>query len=115
MAVCSYDPASGRVTAGEAQSTGTGSGTSYPAQLLVTANGRYAYLANRGPNSLTRYAIEADGARLGLLDTVPVDGDFPRQIAFSPEGTLLFAANQKSGTVTVFHVDETSGALRRAA
>jgi 6-phosphogluconolactonase (cycloisomerase 2 family) len=114
VAVCSYDPASGRVTVGEAQSTGTGSGTSYPAQLLVTANGRYAYLANRGPNSLTRYAIEADGARLRLLDTVPVEGDFPRQIAFSPEGTLLFAANQKSGTVTVFHVDETSGALRRA-
>ncbi|WP_328417733.1 lactonase family protein [Streptomyces violaceus] len=114
VAVCSYDPASGRVTVGEAQSTGTGSGTNYPAQILVTANGRYAYLANRGANSLTRYAIEADGARLRLLDTVPVDGDFPRQIAFSPEGTLLFAANQKSGTVTVFHVDETNGALRRA-
>ncbi|MFF5981849.1 lactonase family protein [Streptomyces olindensis] len=114
VAVCSYDPASGRVRVGEAQSTGTGSGTSYPAQILVTPNGRYAYLANRGHNSLTRYAIEADGARLRLLDTVPVGGDFPRQIAFSPEGTLLFAANQKSSTVTVFHVDQGSGALRRA-
>ncbi|MFD5126671.1 lactonase family protein [Streptomyces olindensis] len=114
VAVCSYDPASGRVRVGEAQSTGTGSGTSYPAQILVTPNGRYAYLANRGHNSLTRYAIEADGARLRLLDTVPVDGDFPRQIALSPEGTLLFAANQKSSTVTVFHVDEASGTLRRA-
>ncbi|SMQ21133.1 6-phosphogluconolactonase, cycloisomerase 2 family [Streptomyces sp. Ag82_O1-12] len=114
VAVCSYDKASGRVTVGEAQSTGTGSGTSYPAQILVTADGRHAYLANRGHNSLTRYAVEADGARLRLLDTVPVGGDFPRQIAFSPEGTLLFAANQKSSTVTVFHVDEANGALRRA-
>jgi 6-phosphogluconolactonase (cycloisomerase 2 family) len=114
VAVCSYDKASGRVTVGEAQSTGTGPGTSYPAQILVTADGRHAYLANRGHNSLTRYAVEADGARLRLLDTVPVGGDFPRQIAFSPEGSLLFAANQKSSTVTVFHVDEASGALRRA-
>lgn len=114
VAVCSYDPASGRVEVGEAQSTGTGSGTSYPAQILVTADGRYAYLANRGHNSLTRYAVEADGARLRLLGTVPVGGDFPRQIAFSPEGTLLFAANQKSSTVTVFHVDEANGELRRA-
>ncbi|MCF0082407.1 lactonase family protein [Streptomyces lomondensis] len=114
VAVCSYDPASGRVRVGAAQSTGTGPGTSYPAQIVVTPNGRYAYLANRGDNSLTRYAVEADGARLRLLDTVPVDGDFPRQIALSPEGTLLFAANQKSGTVTVFHVDGASGALRRA-
>ncbi|WP_078956161.1 lactonase family protein [Streptomyces sp. NRRL B-1140] len=113
VAVCSYDTASGRLTVGEAQSTGTGPGTNYPAQILVTDNGRYAFLANRGHNSLTRYAVEADGARLRLLGTVPVGGDFPRQIAFSPEGTLLFAANQKSSTVTVFHVNEGSGELRR--
>ncbi|MFE0474183.1 lactonase family protein [Streptomyces sp. NPDC058947] len=114
VTVCTYDPASGRLRVGEAQSTGAGPGQNYPAQLLVTGDGRHAYLANRGHNSIARYAIEADGARLRLLDTVPVEGDFPRQIAFSPEGTLLFAANQKSSTVTVFHVDGDSGALRPA-
>ncbi|MFF1301302.1 lactonase family protein [Streptomyces sp. NPDC058307] len=114
VAVCAYDPGSGRLSVGAPQSTGTGSGTNYPAQFLVTANGSYAYLANRGHNSLTRYAVEAGGARLRLLDTVPVDGDFPRQIAFSPDGRLLFAANQRSGTVSVFRVDTASGALRLA-
>ncbi|CAL9656575.1 6-phosphogluconolactonase [Streptomyces sp. enrichment culture] len=114
VAVCAYDPGTGRLRIGEAQSTGTGAGTSYPAQVLVTGNGRYAYLANRGHDSITRYAVEADGARLRLLDTVPVGGDFPRQIAFSPDGALLFAANQRSGTVSVFHVDEDSGGLRSA-
>jgi 6-phosphogluconolactonase len=114
VAVCAYAPDTGRLTIGEEQSTGTGSGTSYPAQMVVTPNGSYAYLANRGHNSLARYAVEADGARLRLLDTVPVSGDFPRQIALSPDGTLLFAANQRSGTVSVFHVDEGSGELRLA-
>ncbi|MCF3129694.1 lactonase family protein [Streptomyces olivochromogenes] len=114
VAVCAYAPSTGRLTVGEPQSTGTGSGTSYPAQILVTANGSYAYLANRGHNSLTRYAVEADGARLRLLDTVPVAGDFPRQIAFSPDGRLLFAANQRSGTVSVFQVDAGTGELRLA-
>ncbi|MGC0398371.1 6-phosphogluconolactonase [Streptomyces sp. SAI-126] len=114
VAVCAYDRKTGRLSVGAAQSTGTGSGTNYPAQLLVTANGSYAYLANRGHNSLTRYAVEAGGARLRLLDTVPVDGDFPRQIAFSPDGKLLFAANQRSGTVSVFHVDTATGGLRSA-
>ncbi|MFI5554472.1 beta-propeller fold lactonase family protein [Streptomyces sp. NPDC051738] len=114
VAVCAYDPGTGRLTIGEEQSTGTGSGTSYPAQLVVTPNGRYAYLANRGHNSLARYAVEAEGARLRLLDTVPVSGDFPRQIALSPDGTVLFAANQRSSTVSVFLVDEDSGELRLA-
>ncbi|MEY9996592.1 6-phosphogluconolactonase [Streptomyces sp. V4I8] len=114
VAVCAYDSATGRLTIGEEQETGTGSGTSYPAQIVVTPNGRYAYLANRGHNSLARYAVEADGARLRLLDTVPVSGDFPRQIALSPNGTLLFAANQRSSTVSVFLVDDESGRLRLA-
>ncbi|WP_405877579.1 lactonase family protein [Streptomyces sp. NBC_01384] len=114
VVVCAYDPPSGRLTPGDPQSTGTGEGTNYPAQLLVTSDGSYAYLANRGHNSLTRYAVEADGARLRLLDTVPVGGDFPRHIAFSPDEGLLFAANQRSGTVSVFHVDEQSGELRLA-
>jgi 6-phosphogluconolactonase (cycloisomerase 2 family) len=114
VAVCAYDPGTGRLTVGEAQSTGTGPGTTYPAQILVTSNGAYAYLANRGHNSLTRYAVEAGGARLRLLDTVPVSGDFPRQIAFSPDGSLLFAANQKSSTVSVFRVNMRDGGLRLA-
>ncbi|NEA66364.1 lactonase family protein [Streptomyces sp. SID12488] len=114
VAVCAYSPATGRLDIGEAQSTGTGAGTSYPAQFVVTADGRYAYLANRGHNSLTRYAVEAAGARLRLLGTVPVAGDFPRHIALSPHGNLLFAANQRSSTVSVFHVDRASGELRLA-
>ncbi|MFD4140062.1 lactonase family protein [Streptomyces sp. NPDC058572] len=114
VVVCAYDPRTGALRPGAPQPTGTGPGTSYPAQLVVTGDGAYAYLANRGHNSLTRYAVEAGGARLRFLDTVPVGGDFPRHIALSPSGGLLFAANQRSGTVTVFHVDRRTGELRSA-
>ncbi len=112
VAVCAYDPGTGRLSVGEAQSTGAGPGTNHPAQLLVTADGAYAFLANRGHDSLARYAVQARGARLRLLGTVPVGGDFPRHIAFSPDGGLLFAANQRSGTVTVFRVGADQGELR---
>ncbi|MGW2958443.1 lactonase family protein [Streptomyces sp. NPDC001220] len=115
IAVCGYDPAAGRLSIGAPQPSGSRTGTTnYPAQILVTADGAYAYLANRGDNTLARYAVEAEGARLRLLDTVPVEGDFPRQIAFSPDGRLLFAADQRSGTVSVFTVDPRSGGLRLA-
>ncbi|MDT6983347.1 lactonase family protein [Streptomyces lusitanus] len=114
VAVCAYEPGSGRLTIGEPQPTGSGSGTNYPAQFAVTADGRYAFLANRGHNSVARYAVEEDGARLRLLGTVPVGGDFPRHLALSPDGGLLFTANQKSNDVSVFLVDADSGELRSA-
>ncbi|WP_405984406.1 lactonase family protein [Streptomyces sp. NBC_00872] len=115
VVVCAYDPGSGLLTPGEPQSTGTGGADGgFPAQLVVTGNGAFAYLANRGPNTLTRYAVGAGGATLRLLDTVPVGGDFPRQLALSPDGNLLFAANQRSNSVTVFHVDQDGGGLRPA-
>ncbi|MFI9173905.1 lactonase family protein [Streptomyces lincolnensis] len=114
ITVCAYDPATGRLTIGDPRPTGTGDVTSYPSQILVTADGSYAYFANRGHNSLTRYAVEAKGARVRLLDTVPVHGDWPRHTAFSPDGRLLFVANQNSGSVTVFQVDKASGELRLA-
>ncbi|MEV4927142.1 lactonase family protein [Streptomyces roseoverticillatus] len=115
VVVCAYDPSTGDLSPGPARHTGSGSGTggtrNYPAQILVGKSGRFAYLANRGHNSIARYAVEASGARLRLLNTVPVDGDFPRHIAFSPDERLLFAANQRSGSVTVFRADPGSGRL----
>ncbi|MGW5332817.1 lactonase family protein [Streptomyces bauhiniae] len=115
VAVCAYDPATGRLTVGEPQSSGaSGDATNYPAQFVVTPGGDFAFLANRGHDSVARYAVEQDGARLRLLDTVPVDGGFPRQLALAPDGRLLFTANQRSGTVSVFHVDTGTGALSQA-
>ncbi|WP_329018453.1 lactonase family protein [Streptomyces sp. NBC_01601] len=115
VAVCTYDPATGRLTVGEPQSSGASGGTTnYPAQFVVTPDSRFAFLANRGHDSVARYAVEEDGARLRLLDTLPVDGDFPRQLALAPDGRLLFTANQRSSTVSVFHVDTDTGALRPA-
>ncbi|MFC4507580.1 MULTISPECIES: lactonase family protein [Streptomyces] len=114
VTVCAYDAATGGLTIGTPQSTGAKADPNYPAQVAVTPDGAYAFLANRGDNTLARYAVEADGARLRLLGTVPVEGDFPRQIGLSPDGGLLFAANQRSGTVSVFRVDGASGELRLA-
>ncbi|MEI5101133.1 lactonase family protein [Streptomyces sp. PmtG] len=112
VVVCAYDPDSGCLTPGEPQPTGTPPGvTNYPAQPVVTPDGRFVFLANRGGNSLARYAVERDGARLDLLGTVPVSGDFPRHLAFSPSGRLLFASNQRSSTVSVFRLDDSTGEL----
>ncbi|MFH8562304.1 lactonase family protein [Streptomyces sp. NPDC017988] len=114
VVVCAYDPATGRLRPGEPQSTGSGGGTNHPAQIAVTREGRFAFLANRGHDSVARYAIEGGGARLRLLGTETVRGEFPRHLALSPSERLLFTANQKSDSVSVFHVAPRSGELRLA-
>ncbi|WP_381789731.1 lactonase family protein [Streptomyces niveus] len=115
IAVCAYDPGTGALTPGEPLPTGAGgAGGSFPSQPVITGNGAFVFLANRGHNSLSRFAVEDNGAGLRLLDTVPVRGDYPRQLALSPDGTLLFAANQRSNAVSVFHVDPDGGELAAA-
>ncbi|NJQ00172.1 lactonase family protein [Streptomyces zingiberis] len=109
IAVCGYDPDTGRLTPGTPQPTGTGDTTSYPAQPVVSGDGAYAYLTNRGHNSISHFAVERDGAELRLLGTVAVGGDWPRHLALSPDGAWMFASNQRSGTVTVFAVDPATG------
>ncbi len=114
IAVAAYAPATGRLTFGQTQPTspnGDAGVRNYPAEVLVSADGRFVYLSNRGHDTIAVFAVEQGGAALRLLATPPVGGKFPRHISFDPTGSLLFAANQNSGTVTSFRVDRASGAL----
>jgi 6-phosphogluconolactonase len=116
--VCGYDPSTGAVSPGQPQPTvptgSPSSGRNYPAEALVSADGAFAYVSNRGHDSVARFAVEDDGASLRLLDATATGGVYPRHIAFDPTGTLLFAANQNSGTITAFHVNQSTGALASA-
>ncbi|MEJ2852993.1 MULTISPECIES: lactonase family protein [unclassified Saccharothrix] len=84
----------------------------YPAEVLVSADGRFVYLSNRGHDSVAVFAVERDGAQLRLVEAVPVGGEYPRHLALDPAGRFLLAANQNSHAVTTFAVDRESGRLR---
>ncbi|WNV83815.1 lactonase family protein [Umezawaea sp. Da 62-37] len=84
----------------------------YPAEVVVSADGRFVYLSNRGHDSVALFAVEQGGARLRFVETVPTGGKYPRHIAFDPTGRFLFAANQNSNTATTFRVDLATGRLR---
>lgn len=115
VVVCGYDPATGTLTPGSPQPTvpaGSASAArNYPAEVVVSADGAYVYVSNRGHDSVARFAVDGGGAALRLLDAVPSGGAYPRHISLGASGTLLFAGNQNSDTVTSFHVDQATGAL----
>ncbi|WP_433887541.1 lactonase family protein [Streptomyces sp. CA-111067] len=115
VTVCGYDQATGMVTPGQSLPTVPAgdppSGRNYPAEVLVSADGGFAYVSNRGHDSVARFTVGGGGAELQLVDTVPAGGAYPRHIAMDPGGDWLFAANQNSGTVAAFARDQGTGEL----
>ena len=46
-----------------------------------------------------------------MLGHTPTQGNTPRHFSLSADGSLLLVANQGSGTVVAFQVNESNGAL----
>jgi 6-phosphogluconolactonase len=88
-----------------ATAAGTTTGLSYPSELAVGRDGRYVYLANRGPDTVAVFAWDGDAAT--LVGEVPTGGVWPRHIALF--GDHLYVANERSHSVTVLRVDPESG------
>lgn len=112
-----YDPDTGELTRGESWSSvpdDADQDANDPAEITISADGRFVYLSNRGHDSVAWFATEDDGATLTLVDTVSCGGSWPRHISLSPSGGLLFSANERASNVGVFTVDTETGALTPA-
>ncbi|GAA2517195.1 lactonase family protein [Winogradskya humida] len=72
-----------------------------PSELTTGRDGRFVYVANRGPDTISVF----DGDR--LIAEVATGGEWPRHIALL--GDHLYVANERSHTVTVFRIDPDSG------
>lgn len=111
LTVCSY--ADGRL--GVVQTVSTRSegaeGENWPAEVLVSADGRFVYGSNRGDDTIVVFATGADGLTLDLVQTISSGGGGPRHLAFGNGGSAMYAANEKSDLVTTVAVDQDSGAL----
>ena len=76
----------------------------YPGAIRITKDGRFLFVSNRGHNSIALIETGKNGA-MKLLETADCNGDFPRDIALSPDETEIIAANEKSGTGTFLMLD----------
>src|SRR5438876_5427427 len=86
-------------------------GTNYPADIHVAANGRTLYVSNRGHNSIAVFSVAESTGALALDQVVSTEGDWPRNFSLDPTGRWLLVANQRSGSVVVFGRDPDTGRL----
>jgi len=78
-------------------------GPNQPSELV--SNGRYLYVANRGPDTISVFAL-ADGA-LPRLVTEVAAGNWPRHIAL--DGDDLYVAGERSHEVIRMTIDPATG------
>ena len=88
------------------------SGTSYCADVHVSASGRFLYGSNRGHNSIVVFEIDAGTGKLKVVEHVSTEGDWPRNFTLDPSGKFLLVANQRSDSVVVFAIDSQTGRLK---
>ena len=77
--------------------------------VVVTKNGKFAYVANAGSEAITGYAIDNNGS-LSLLDADGVTGDTgagsrPLDMALSNNGQFLYDLSAFDGTIAAFEVN----------
>jgi 6-phosphogluconolactonase (cycloisomerase 2 family) len=112
IATFAYNPATGALTArGVTSALPAGfAGSSFASEILVSADGRFLYAANRLHNSIAVFAIEPDGTlrRVGEASTM---GDYPGQCRIDPTGRFLFACNRRSDNISAFAIHPDTGML----
>jgi 6-phosphogluconolactonase (cycloisomerase 2 family) len=81
------------------------------AEIAVAASGRFAYVSNRGHDSITIFSIDGNAGTLTPVKWVPSQGKGPRFFAIDPSGKFLYAANENSDTIVTFRLDQSSGDL----
>ncbi|MFV5993118.1 lactonase family protein [Streptomyces sp. NPDC056231] len=84
----------------------------YPSELVVSRDGRFLWAANRGHDSIAVLTLDATGEKASLVTTVSCGGHWPRDLALDPTGQWLYAANERSGNVSWFAVDPSTGIPR---
>jgi len=84
-------------------------GTSYCADLKITADGKHLYGTNRGHDSIACYSIADDG-RLTRIGIEPSLGKGPQNLAIV--GEWLVCANMPGNNLAVFRIDAASGKLK---
>lgn len=85
-------------------------GTDFTSEILIAADGRFIYAANRLHDSIAWFSIDRIGA-LTLAGEEWTRGDYPRSFTIDPTGNFLYSCNQRSDAITTFRVNRETGSL----
>lgn len=90
-------------------------GTSKAAAVKVSPDGVWVLASNRGHDSIAAFRIDQETGKLWRVAISRLNGVFPRDFAFSPDGRFIVVGHKLSHEVAVYAFDPASGELKQTA
>jgi len=81
------------------------------AEVVVTPDGRFVYVSNRGDHVIAAYAVNRTDGTLALFQRAPAVGTFPWHITLHRSGRWLLVANRDTDSINVLRRDPATGLL----
>ncbi|MEM6320777.1 MAG: lactonase family protein [Bacteroidota bacterium] len=82
------------------------------ADIHVHPSGKFLYASNRGDyDSIAAFKINAETGQLSVIEIEQETIVWPRNFAISPNGKYLLCANLKDDSISIFKVNQKTGAL----
>lgn len=107
-----YDAAGGRLNSKQTASTLPKGfkGTNFTSEVMISADARFVYAANRLHDSIAWFSIGTAGD-LTLAGEEWTRGDYPRSFNVDPTGRFLYSCNQRGDAIAAFRVNRQTGGL----
>ena len=117
IVIYAFDEKTGRLTPNAAQPfvrTAPGAG---PRQLVMSPDGRFAYLINELNSTMTAYRYDSARGALTELHTLPTlpkhfEGQSTcAEVQITPDGKFLYGSNRGDDSLAIYAIDHASGLL----
>lgn len=86
-------------------------GSNQSADIHISADGKFLYASNRGPNTIAIFSIDQESGALTAVGFESTKGDWPRNFSLTPDDKFLLVANERSDNIVVFKRDMETGLL----
>lgn len=85
-------------------------GKNTAADIHTDPKGRFLYMSQRGHNSIAIFSI-GEGGKITLVGHQDTKGKTPRNFMIDKKGHFFFVANQDTGNIVLFRLDQKTGKL----
>ncbi len=79
--------------------------------MRFSPDNKYIYCTNAGDNVLSIFTRDEETGLLELMCSLPISGDYPKDVAVFPDQEHVASINHETGDITFFKVDYEKGLL----